>query len=155
MYQVLSVRLWIFLIWGVLTTVSLFIRPLFPIDETRYAAVAWEMWSRNDFLVPYLNGETYSHKPPLLFWLMQLSWWLSGVNDWSLRLISPLFSLATIFLSGAIAHILWPERKRVEALAPLILMGLLFWAIFTTLTMFDMMLAFFCIIRHLQSAKTR
>ncbi|HEY8094928.1 MAG TPA: glycosyltransferase family 39 protein, partial [Methylobacter sp.] len=61
MHQSLSGRLWVFLLWGVLTAASLYIRPLFPIDETRYAAVAWEMWLREDFLVPYLNGETYSH----------------------------------------------------------------------------------------------
>jgi len=146
MHQLRSASLWIFLLWGVLTTVSLTIRPLFPVDETRYAAVAWEMWLRNDFLVPYLNGEIYSHKPPLLFWLMQLSWWLTGVNDWSLRLISPLFSLATLFLSGAVAGILWPERKRVETLTPLILLGLFFWVIYSTLTMFDMMLAFFALL---------
>ncbi|TAN68893.1 MAG: glycosyltransferase family 39 protein [Methylobacter sp.] len=146
MYQLLSVRLWIFLLWAALTTVSLCVRPLFPIDETRYAAVAWEMWLRNDFLVPYLNGETYSHKPPLLFWLMQLSWWLFGVNDWSLRLISPLFSLAALFLSGAVAAALWPERKRLEALTPLLLLGSFFWMIYSTLTMFDMMLAFFALL---------
>ncbi len=146
MYQSLSVRLWIFLLWSVLTTASLYIRPLFPVDETRYAAVAWEMWFRDDFLVPYLNGETYSHKPPLLFWLMQLSWWLFSVNDWSLRLISPLFSLATVFLSGTVARILWPERKRVEALTPLLLLGSFFWMVYSTLTMFDMMLAFFALL---------
>ncbi len=146
MYQLLSVRLWIFLLWGVLIAATLCIRPLFPIDETRYAAVAWEMWLRNDFLVPYLNGETYSHKPPLLFWLMQLTWWLFGVNDWSLRLIAPLFSLATLFLSGAVARILWPERKRIETLTPLVLLGLFFWMIYGTLTMFDMMLTFFALL---------
>lgn len=146
MYQLLSTRLWIFLLWGVLTTVSLYIRPLFPVDETRYAAVAWEMWLRNDFLVPYLNGEPYSHKPPLLFWLMQLSWRLLGVNDWSLRLISPLFSLATLYLSGAVARTLWPERKQVEALTPLLMLGSFFWMIYSTLTMFDMMLTFFALL---------
>ncbi|MFZ2407737.1 MAG: glycosyltransferase family 39 protein [Methylobacter sp.] len=146
MPQSLPARLWIFLLWGVLTAASLYVRPLFPVDETRYAAVAWEMWLRNDFLVPYLNGETYSHKPPLLFWLMQLSWWLFGVNDWSLRLISPFFSLATVYLSGAVAGALWPERQRVEALTPLLLLGSFFWMIYSTLTMFDMMLAFFALL---------
>ncbi|TRW94236.1 ArnT family glycosyltransferase [Candidatus Methylobacter oryzae] len=146
MYRLLSVRLWIVLLWCIVTIANLYIRPLFPIDETRYAAVAWEMWLRNDFLVPYLNAETYSHKPPLLFWLMQLSWWLFGINDWSLRLISPLFSLAALFLSGAVARSLWPDRERTEALTPLILLGLSFWAIYGTLTMFDMMLAFFALL---------
>ena len=146
MYQFLSGRLWIFLIWAVLIAVSLYIRPLFPVDETRYASVAWEMWVRDDFLVPYLNGETYSHKPPLLFWLMQLSWWLFGVNDWSPRLISPLFSLATLFLSGAVARALWPDRRQVAEITPLILLGFLFWIVYSTLTMFDMMLAFFALL---------
>ena len=44
-------------------------RPLMPVDETRYAAVAWEMWTRGDFIVPRLDGLPYDHKPPLLFWL--------------------------------------------------------------------------------------
>lgn len=146
MSQLLPVRLWVFLLWGLLNAASYYIRPLFPIDETRYAAVAWEMWLRDDFLVPYLNGEPYSHKPPLLFWLMQFSWWLFGVNDWSLRLITPLFSLAILFLSSAVARSLWPERKQVEALAPMLLLGSLFWMVYSTLTMFDMMLAFFALL---------
>jgi hypothetical protein len=45
-----------------------------------------------------------------------------------------------------VAGILWPERKRVETLTPLILLGLFFWAIYSTLTMFDMMLAFFALL---------
>jgi len=146
MYQLLPARFWVFLLWGLLTSVSLYIRPLFPIDETRYAAVAWEMWLRNDFLVPYLNGETYSHKPPLLFWLMHLSWCLFGVNDWSLRLISPLFSLAALLLSSAVAATLWPGRKQLAAVTPLLLLGSFFWMIYGTLTMFDMLLAFFALL---------
>lgn len=146
MYQLLPAGFWVFLLWGLLTSVSLYIRPLFPIDETRYAAVAWEMWLRNDFLVPYLNGEAYSHKPPLLFWLMHLSWCLFGVNDWSLRLISPLFSLAGLLLSSAVAATLWPGRKQLAAVTPLLLLGSFFWMIYGTLTMFDMLLAFFALL---------
>ncbi|HBT43825.1 MAG TPA: glycosyltransferase, partial [Rhodospirillaceae bacterium] len=47
-------------LWGLLIAVTLTARPLLPVDETRYLAVAWEMWQRGDFLVPYLNGEPYS-----------------------------------------------------------------------------------------------
>jgi 4-amino-4-deoxy-L-arabinose transferase-like glycosyltransferase len=143
MYRLLPVRLWVFLIWAILIAVSLYTRPLLPIDETRYAAVAWEMWFRNDFLVPHLNGESYSHKPPLLFWLIALSWKLFGVNEMSLRLISPLFSLAALYLSGSIARVLWPDRSKTAELAPLLLLGSLIWTVYSTLTMFDMMLAFF------------
>jgi 4-amino-4-deoxy-L-arabinose transferase-like glycosyltransferase len=146
MYQLLPAKLWVLLIWAMLIAVSLSIRPLMPVDETRYAAVAWEMWHSGDFLVPHLNGETYSHKPPLLFWLMTLGWLLLGVNDWSLRLVSPLFALAALFLSGAVARRLWPGRRATETLAPLILLGCFFWMVYGTLTMFDMMLAFFALL---------
>lgn len=117
-----------------------------PVDETRYAAVAWEMWSGNEYLVPHLNGETYSDKPPLLFWLMALSWRFIGVNDWSLRIISPLFSLASLILSCNVARALWPDRSKMVELTPMILLGLFVWIVSSTLTMFDMMLAFFVLL---------
>jgi 4-amino-4-deoxy-L-arabinose transferase-like glycosyltransferase len=146
MYHLLPAKYWIVLLWAILVGVSLAVRPLFPIDETRYATVAWEMWLRHDFLVPHLNGETYSHKPPLLFWLMQLSWWLLGVNDWSVRVISPLFSLAALLLSGAVAKALWPSRTKLPELTPFLLLGSALWMVYSTLTMFDMMLAFFVLL---------
>ncbi|MGR8940753.1 MAG: ArnT family glycosyltransferase [Gammaproteobacteria bacterium] len=143
MYSLLSVNRWIFIIWLVLVSCALYFRPLLPVDETRYAAVAWEMWLRGDFLVPHLNGELYSQKPPLLFWLMQFSWRVFGVNDWSLRLVSPLFALGTVYLAAGIARLVWPERRAVADLVPIMLLGSGFWIVFSTLTMFDMMLTFF------------
>lgn len=139
MFQVL-------ILWIVLIAANLFIRPLMPIDETRYVSVAWEMWVRNDFLVPHLNGETYSHKPPLLFWLMSASWGIFGVNDWTPRLISPLFALGSTLLSRSVARELWHDRPQVAEIAPLILLGTSIWLIYSTLTMFDMLLAFFVLL---------
>lgn len=146
MYSLLTTRQWLVLLWLILTSASLIDRPLFPIDETRYVGVAWEMWSRNDFLVPYLNGEPYSHKPPLLFWLMQMTWVLFGVNEWSARLVAPLFSLASVFLLRSLAGALWPERPNIAGSAPLIMLGFAFWMIYSTLTMFDVLLVFFVLL---------
>ena len=145
MFRIIPPGIWVVILWAVLTFVSLALRPLIPVDETRYVSVAWEMWVRNDFLVPHLNGETYSHKPPLLFWLMQLSWWLLGVNDWSLRLVSPLFALGSLFLSRIIARQLWPERSQIAEITPFILISFFIWIFFSTLTMFDIMLTFFAL----------
>jgi 4-amino-4-deoxy-L-arabinose transferase-like glycosyltransferase len=133
-------------LWLVLMVVALFWRPLLPVDETRYAAVAWEMWLRGDWLVPYLNGEPYHHKPPLLFWLMKFGWALFGVNDITPRLVAPFFGLANLFLTAAIARRLWPDRPDIAVWAPLVLIGSLFWTLFTTLTMFDMMVGFFALL---------
>ena len=79
-------------------------------DETRYASVAWEMWLRGDFLVPYINGEPYSHKPPLLFWLIHLGWALFGVNDWWPRLVAPLCALGSVPLLLKMEKLLWRQR---------------------------------------------
>lgn len=136
----------IFLLWLFLIGTNLLIRPIMPIDETRYLSVAWEMWLRGDFLVPHLNGETYSHKPPLLFWLMQLSWTVFGVNDISPRLISPLFALAATYLAGFVAREIWQEHESISRNTPYILLGTGFWLVFSTLTMFDMLLAFFVLL---------
>ena len=131
------------LFWVLLMGAALYARPHLPVDETRYLAVAWEMWLRGDFLVPHLNGETYSHKPPLLFWLMQAGWQVFGVNEWWPRLVAPLFGLGCLFLVRRLAIELWPDDPCTHDLAPMFLVGCAFWSLFVTLTMFDMMLAFF------------
>jgi 4-amino-4-deoxy-L-arabinose transferase-like glycosyltransferase len=133
---------WLALLWLMLVAVSL-TRPLLPIDETRYAAVAWEMWQRGDLLVPHLNGEPYHHKPPLLFWLIQAGWAVFGVNDWSMRLISPLFGAATMGLTHRLGRDLWPQRPQVARMAPFVLLASLLYTYFASALMFDAMLAFF------------
>ncbi|HEX3135654.1 MAG TPA: glycosyltransferase family 39 protein [Planctomycetota bacterium] len=129
------------LAWAVLLVVGLACRPPIPIDETRYLGVAWEMWTRGDLLVPYFLGEFYSHKPPLLFWGMHLGWWLFGVSEWWARCVAPLFGVATLVLTATTARVLWPERSQVACLVPWLLVGALFWSVFATLTMFDLLMA--------------
>lgn len=48
-------------------------RDLWEPDEARYAYVADEMRAGNHWLVPHRNGEFYAHKPPLMFWLINLT----------------------------------------------------------------------------------
>lgn len=129
-----------------LTVVALATRPMTPIDETRYISVAWEMWLRDEYLVLFKNGDPYSHKPPLMFWLYNLGWWFFGVNEWWPRLVSPLFSLGGLFLTLSIARRLWPNEMSVGRNALWILASSLLWMIFSTSAMFDVMLAFFVLL---------
>ena len=133
------------ILWAVMVAVAIAVRPLLPVDETRYLAVAWEMWQRGDFLVPYLNGDPYSHKPPLLFWGMHLGWALFGVNDWWPRLVAPLFGLAALLGTWRLGRLLWPDRAEAGAVAAALALGALFWTLFTTMTMFDMLHACFAV----------
>lgn len=124
-----------------MTVTALLLRPLLPVDETRYLSVAWEMWQRGDFLVPYLNGEPYSHKPPLLFWLIHAGWALFGVNAWSARLVAPLLSLLCLLLTLRLARALWPQQAAAgPSLAVWLLFGTLFWLAFMTMVQFDLLL---------------
>jgi 4-amino-4-deoxy-L-arabinose transferase-like glycosyltransferase len=124
-----------------LAALQLWLRPLLPVDETRYLSVAWEMWWRGDSLVPYLNGEPYSHKPPLLFWLVHGVWALSGVSELAARLLPVLLSLLALWLSAVLAGRLWPgQAATVTTLVPWLLLGALFWNNFFTLFQFDLLL---------------
>lgn len=140
-------RIWLAVgLWLTLVLVTLFARPLWPIDETRAVGVAWEMWLRGDFLVPYMNGVAYSDKPPLLYWLIQFGWWVFGVNDIWPRLVAPLFALANLFLAARLARLLWPDRPTIAQHVPLVLLGCLLWTFFTTFTLYDMLIACFTLL---------
>jgi hypothetical protein len=67
-------------------------------DETYFAAVAREMHLRQDWVVPWFNGELFSHKPPMMFWLMAGAFRLLGVNEFAARLPAALFGVATVLL---------------------------------------------------------
>jgi 4-amino-4-deoxy-L-arabinose transferase-like glycosyltransferase len=130
------------LLLAALAGVAMLTRPLTPIDETRYVSVAWEMWLRGDFLVPFKNGAPYSDKPPFLFWMFQAGWALFGVNDWWPRLVLPLFSAGGLFLTCRLARRLWPQHAGLGGQAALVLASALLWIVFSTSVMFDVILAF-------------
>jgi 4-amino-4-deoxy-L-arabinose transferase-like glycosyltransferase len=126
--------------YAVLVGVGMLLRPLLPVDETRYATVAWEMWTRGEWLLPQLNGLPYDHKPPLLFWLIHLGWAVFGVNDWWPRLIGPLLTVFDGALLALLAQRLWPERAPLRWLVPALFLGTWMVALYSTGPMFDMLL---------------
>jgi len=128
--------------WALLAVSAVWFWPIIPIDETRYVSVAWEMWLRDEFLVPHLNGEPYSHKPPLLFWLFQFGWWLFGVNDWWPRLVPGLFGLGSLLVTRSLAYRLWPNRPNIGRFAPFVVLGSLLWSLFSQAILFDVVLTF-------------
>ena len=129
-------------LWVIVILSAIYSRPLIPIDETRYLSVAWEMWQNHNFLVPHINGQPYSHKPPLLFWLIHLSWFIFGVEEWSGRMVSPLIGLGSILMTIKLAAALWPSDRDAGRAVPFILLGTPIWCIYSSLTMFDMLLTF-------------
>ncbi|MFN7941656.1 MAG: glycosyltransferase family 39 protein [Thermoanaerobaculia bacterium] len=129
-----------FWVVGAAIALAIVLRPATPIDETRYLTVAWEMWSRGDALVPHLNGEPYSHKPPLLFWLMHAGWSLVGPSEIWARLVPGLAALAVLAGSRRLAARLWADEATAAAV-PAALAGSLAFLVVATFTGFDMLLA--------------
>ena len=127
-------------LWLALLLLSLLTRSLLPVDETRYLGVAWEMWQRGDFLVPFLNGAPYSDKPPLFFWLMHAGWWLFGVTEWWPRCVAALVSLAALWATAKLAHTLWPRDAMTRQLVPWVLFGSIVWTAFYPWVQFDLLL---------------
>ncbi|MGE4489171.1 MAG: ArnT family glycosyltransferase [Kiritimatiellales bacterium] len=114
--------------------------PILPIDETRYLTVAWEMLNAHSFAVPLLNGAPYAHKPPMLFWLVQAAWKLTGVSDAAPRLVSITAGLASVFLTYRISLRLRPANRAAAALSALLLSSTLLWMLWSCAIMFDILL---------------
>ncbi len=130
-----AIVIWIAL-WAFLS--SLF--PAFPVDETRYLTVAWEMRQSGHLLLLTLNGDPYSHKPPLLFWLINLLWTLGGTKIAVARVIPLLCVLSVALLTRELARRLYPQRPSASVIAPVLMLACPGIIIYGNLIMFDMLL---------------
>ncbi len=128
-------------IWAVLWAVLAAYLPLFPVDETRYLTVAWEMRHSGDYLLPTLNFAPYSHKPPLLFWLINIIWSFSGLSFNTARIVPLVSSMATFFLTIVLARRMFPNRPKVSTFSGLIFMACPAFMIYGIMIMFDFMQA--------------
>jgi 4-amino-4-deoxy-L-arabinose transferase-like glycosyltransferase len=72
--------------------------PLTDRDEASYSEQSREMLQRGDYVVPWFNGQPIFEKPILIYWSQCASYWLLGANDFTARLPSALFTVATALL---------------------------------------------------------
>ena len=109
-----------------------------PVDETRYLTVAWEMWRSGDLLVPHLNGLPYSHKPPMMFWLVNGAWALVGPQEWAARAVPAAFLPLSVFLTYRLGCEF--GGSRLGGRAALVLATMTVFTIFGSAMLFDAML---------------
>lgn len=111
-------------------------------DEPRYAQVAREMVNGGDWILMHFNGEIYSDKPPLFFWLIALSTFLwNGFTSFSVRFPSALFGTLTVLLTFLIGKLLYSSRTGF--LSALVLATSLEFAYLATRANIDATLTFF------------
>ncbi len=116
------------LAWSAAALVSIFLHGPLPLYSTRSLAVAWEMWDRGSWLVPLFNGAPYSHKTPLLPWLIHAGWYITGVGDVWPRVLMVLLGAIVIAQVGLLARRLYPHKPQLPALAAWAMAG--FWYLF-------------------------
>ncbi len=137
-----SLSAWLWLpFWLTMATVAIFQHGPMPMFSTRALSVAWEMWHRHSFLVPYLNGAPYSDKAPLLFWLIQMGWAVGGVGDVWPRLLEVLFGATELVLVGVLARRLFPSSHWAHHAAPWLLLTFTYGFLFGLQVMYEVLLA--------------
>ena len=129
------------LAWAVVALVSIFLHGPVPLYSTRSLAVAWEMWDRGSWLVPLFNGAPYSHKTPLLPWLIHLGWLVGGVNDVWPRLLMVLLGGIVVAQTGVLARRLYPQRAGIAANAAWAMAGFWYFFLFALQVMYELPLA--------------
>jgi len=100
---------------------------LFDPDEGRYAEIPRELLARADWVTPTLNFVTYFEKPPLLYWLSAISFWIFGLNEWAARLTPALSAFLGLYVAYALGRRMWGARGGI--LSALILATSLLWTI--------------------------
>lgn len=88
-------------------------------DESFYAETAKEMLEKGEWLTPYIYNKAQFEKPILFYWLVEASFKIFGINEFTARLPSAIFAffgLVAIYLLGGIIF-----NKRTGVLAALIL----------------------------------
>lgn len=138
--------LWLPAIMLVLYLAAIWFRPLLPIDETRYMTVAWEMFLRKDWLHPLsVNFEPYHHKPPLLFWLINLSWSGLGISRWAGLIPIVLASVSSVYLTAILGKLLFSDTHNSQRIWILMTASVPF-LIYGTLVLFDFTLCVFVLL---------
>ena len=68
--------------------------------EPRYAEIVRIMFAKGEWVVPTVNGDLYTDKPILYFWLALIASKLAGaVNEWAVRLPSALAAIGFVLVT--------------------------------------------------------
>jgi len=112
---------------------------LWPPDEPRFAQIAREMLQSRDFIVPHINNEVYSEKPPMLMWaIAAVSAPFGDVSEWTARFPSVVSALVTVLFTYLLARRLYGPRVAIWSGLVLTTMALFWWEARSVRT--DMML---------------
>lgn len=135
--------------WGVYLTVILFAAAVYlacvisppslqdDVDAVQ-AQIARNMITSGDWITPRLDGVAYLEKPPLIYWLIAISYKVFGVHDWAARIPMALSAIALAWLTAAFG--IWAFGKRAGFYAGLCMATCVGLWLFTRVLIPDVML---------------
>jgi 4-amino-4-deoxy-L-arabinose transferase-like glycosyltransferase len=104
------------------------------------AQIARNMLNSGDWVTARLDGVPYLEKPPLLYWMIAISYKIFGVHDWSARIPVALSVIALCWTTSAFG--LWAFGKRAGFYAGLCMSTCIGLFLFTRILLPDAMLTF-------------
>ena len=81
-------------------------------DEVFYAQAAKEMLQQHNWMTPYLFGQPNFEKPIFLYWLLNLSFIIFGINSFSARFFPALFGIIGIIAVYLLARLGFKDSKK-------------------------------------------
>jgi 4-amino-4-deoxy-L-arabinose transferase-like glycosyltransferase len=110
----------LFLLTAVLYFTGLGARDFWAPVEPRYAEIARVMFAKSQWIVPTINGDLYTDKPILYFWVaLVASKALGSVNEWTVRLPAALGGIVLVLATYAIGSDFLSRRAGFIAAAVL------------------------------------
>ncbi len=105
----------------VIRVLTLGLYPLYDPSESRYAEMGRKMLETGNWVTPMIDyGVPFWGKPPLSVWMTASSLWLGGINEFSARLPSLLFSLGMAWIVFQLTKI---QRGQENAWSPVIILA--------------------------------
>jgi outer membrane protein assembly factor BamB len=131
------------LVFSIVFFVNLGSGSLWSADEQTYSQWAYHMIKTGDYVTPWALGGSamWISKPPLVMWLMSLSYQIFGVNNFATRFWSPVFGALSLILVFYLGKELY--NRYVGFMSALVLGTFATFYSFARHAMTDMPLVFF------------
>ncbi len=104
------------------------------------AQIARNMLTTGDWVTARLDGVAYLEKPPLVYWMMAVSYKIFGVHDWAARIPIALFCIALCLLTAGFG--VWAFGKKAGFYAGLCMATCVGLFLFTRILIPDVILTF-------------
>lgn len=96
-------------------------------DEAWYAEAAKQIIKTKDFIILKWNGEVFLEKPPMYIWLSVVSFYIFGLSEFSVRLVSALSGFTIIIAVLFFSFKRWGFLPSFIAFASIALNNIFIW----------------------------